>query len=470
MSSLNSAAVFEEALKELGLERLWPRFQELKWTTHRTFAMAAPPSAHGPAEEAVFLRCIAKRVLDIPESATDETMPPDVSLVRLLYFESHTMAIADLRNRTTKSSEPGSTKRLPDVELESRKAKLQARIGIGFPIEGEVEPADCLIDRFTKMVEEGRITHVPWNKCASKTAELQVATATKTYLPDVQGKVTEVSLWDEPDAPIEQFWDVNRALQRRAVALDMAGLMSWEVHEQLRETYMRAMTEKPSDKRWQAPPMSMIQDADLWVWRQIQGRVSGKDIRATTPKDGPPADKVLKEIMNSVPFHMKLAPVAALPGQQKRGRSRSPPKGAAKKKARGGGQQGPLALTAGPQSELEELRAENARLRAAASRAPPPGNFGAASSSGGGGKGQRGARGNRGGRSHEDDDQRKGQFMPEALRGGINRLPDGRQICFGFNLGDCSRAAPGGTCPRGVHVCTKIGCGGAHPVTQCTKR
>ena len=184
--------------------------------------------------------------------------------------------------------------------------------------------------------------------------------------------------------------------------------------------------------------------------------------------------------MGAVEFHMKLAPVAAT-GGHKRDRSKSTnrardspgkdSRGAPKKKARGSMQ---LALTAGPQSELEALRAENARLRATASRAPP-GNFTGASSSGmnsggGGSRGTRGGRNNRGNRNNPESNQKRADFMPDALRGGVNRLPDGRAICFGFNLGDCTKAAPGGTCNRGVHACCSIGCGGSHPRSQCPRR
>ena len=45
--------------------------------------------------------------------------------------------------------------------------------------------------------------------------------------------------------------------------------------------------------------------------------------------------------------------------------------------------------------------------------------------------------------------------MPRELMGGVSTLPDGRRICYGFNLGTCTAAEPGGACNRGVHVCTK---------------
>ena len=60
----------------------------------------------------------------------------------------------------------------------------------------------------------------------------------------------------------------------------------------------------------------------------------------------------------------------------------------------------------------------------------------------------------------------KGQ-MPRALVGGVSRMADDHPICYGYNLGQCKAVKPGERCPRGYHVCTKLGCGGKHPASEC---
>ena len=69
-----------------------------------------------------------------------------------------------------------------------------------------------------------------------------------------------------------------------------------------------------------------------------------------------------------------------------------------------------------------------------------------------------------------------GAPMPKALVGGVAQTPDGQRICFGFNLGTCREAVrdamysgkPCKVCVKGLHVCTKPGCHGPHPVHDCS--
>ena len=81
----------------------------------------------------------------------------------------------------------------------------------------------------------------------------------------------------------------------------------------------------------------------------------------------------------------------------------------------------------------------------------------------GGGKGA--GKNNKGGgkgRTH-------GATIPAALQPGVARMTDGTPICFAFNLDGCNQAKPGQRCPRGMHVCTKIGCQGNHAASQCRR-
>ena len=83
-------------------------------------------------------------------------------------------------------------------------------------------------------------------------------------------------------------------------------------------------------------------------------------------------------------------------------------------------------------------------------------------SSRGGGKGS-GKAGKTGGKRTKND------TMPAALQPGVARTSDGTPICFAYNLGCCNGARPGQRCDRGLHVCTKIGCQGHHPASQCRR-
>jgi len=45
--------------------------------------------------------------------------------------------------------------------------------------------------------------------------------------------------------------------------------------------------------------------------------------------------------------------------------------------------------------------------------------------------------------------------------------PDGSNICFAFNLQGCDKAKDGKRCRRGLHVCARPGCHGAHSLKAC---
>ena len=63
-------------------------------------------------------------------------------------------------------------------------------------------------------------------------------------------------------------------------------------------------------------------------------------------------------------------------------------------------------------------------------------------------------------------DRKSNQPMPKGLSGKSSRTAAGDSICFGFNLGSCTGAAPGGKCNRGMHVCAEPGCEKPHKLSD----
>ena len=52
--------------------------------------------------------------------------------------------------------------------------------------------------------------------------------------------------------------------------------------------------------------------------------------------------------------------------------------------------------------------------------------------------------------------------LPLRARGVASSDGEGNPVCFGFNLGSCTAAPPGGRCPKGRHVCALTTCGQSH--------
>ena len=48
------------------------------------------------------------------------------------------------------------------------------------------------------------------------------------------------------------------------------------------------------------------------------------------------------------------------------------------------------------------------------------------------------------------------------LEGNDYKDAEGVPICFGFNLGTCDKAPPGGKCQKGRHICMRAACRGNH--------
>eukprot|EP00435_Cladocopium_sp_Y103_P018197 s4173_g4.t1 len=145
----------------------------------------------------------------------------------------------------------------------------------------------------------------------------------------------------------------------------------------------------------------------------------------TLEKDAAGKTAIQKEIMNvlshsSVSFH--LLPLA------KGGPSKTP--------------------TQPAQPKTTAAETPRKRSRSPSRQKPRPGK------GKGGGKGKTGKGGNRRGR---------GPNVPELLIGKALQTKDQKRICWAFKLPNgCTKASPGGSCDRGLHVCAEPGCQKPH--------
>jgi hypothetical protein len=59
------------------------------------------------------------------------------------------------------------------------------------------------------------------------------------------------------------------------------------------------------------------------------------------------------------------------------------------------------------------------------------------------------------------------QRMPSGC---LNKTPDGKRLCFGYNSSrGCEYATPGQKCMKGYHLCSRPNCFGKHTAVACTK-
>ncbi len=95
--ALESQAVFKERLDALGLDGKWQEFQDLGWSTYWTFAYASSYMPGNFDDSKLLQEVVLKFYGDVEHVKKD-------ALGRL-YFESYTVATAELRRRRERTED-----------------------------------------------------------------------------------------------------------------------------------------------------------------------------------------------------------------------------------------------------------------------------------------------------------------------------------------------------------------------------
>ena len=433
---MDSAAIFAKRVKDLGLEARLQKLNEVGWDTYGNFAFAAGTPTAGSIPDEVFKTKITDVVFELEAGASE---PPRAAALRRLWFESYTITVGEMRRRMERTDEDPPRK-LPQVEKETRKDMLRKRLGTAVILEGELEPANSLIDRLVQQVEDGHLEYVAWEDCPKRDQELSHGRSKKRWSVDSTKTVREVEYKEEPKADTTSGLKLSWALQRRGLAMEIAGLLQFETHEKIRSKFLDSPSRDSPDPRYASASLDQIRAADREVWRLLQ-RKCRLNFRPSTCGEDTILDHCMDEILNSMEVNLILLPLPSLDfgnHGKKRKASPAPDRGGSKR-----------ASSSNESAELQRLRNQVAALQ----------GKGKGKSSGGKSKGKE--RGSRGG-------SRSNLPVPNRLSGGVAVTKSGERICFGFNLKECNSAKPGGTCNRGKHVCCNPGCEGLHPKLECS--
>ena len=74
-------------------------------------------------------------------------------------------------------------------------------------------------------------------------------------MPDVHGVVKEPTLGMEVKIAVSNVTDLDLALKRRGIALEVVGLMSYEMHDLLRQGFVGALDADSLDARTRRSPV-----------------------------------------------------------------------------------------------------------------------------------------------------------------------------------------------------------------------
>ncbi|CAJ1357297.1 unnamed protein product, partial [Effrenium voratum] len=395
MSLVDSAPVFAARCRAVGLTaEAVTKLAEKGWNTYATFAFCVP-SLPGSSEaaETLFVTRVIEPVLGDPDHA-------DGPKLRRLAFESFTMKAADLKRRV-ESNEGDAPKKLPALEIAHRLDAIRDKVK-PLLIERQLEPSHALLNAVNQSVEDGRWRYFEWSKCTTRVQEIQGLTEAnqfKSWKPDKNGVIHEVSQEPALKAELATELDLQNALRRRGIAYEAAAAMSFVSHEKLIARLFEEL-QRPAQDGFSKVTMTQLCLAD----REFHEKLADKTRAGLAP--GPlgelPLDQFVDDVLRLPSFQWVLMQRPAQKASSTVSKGKPP------------AQQKPVA--APPKQVVKPQKRRGAS------------------------KGKSGSKGSR--------------FpMPEKLRGGTPTDESGNSICFAFNLGQCVDE----NCPR-KHVCCYPGC------------
>ncbi len=311
---------------------------------------------------------------------------------------------------------------------------------------GELNPSNELMDLASGMAELNTVSYIPWERCTSRSQELDRPAGQahkQLWKPDAQGYLKETKMAPELTTHVggsHLAIKLQEALTRRALALDMIGIMSYEHGHQITQYLMKRFLAEPPTEHHQSPTLEQVRRADTQIWKSLaQSCRLGikRDVH-----DRLPLEENVGDALKDFDLALIIQPLAKKGENKNKDRRAEPgvPNDAPTSKAQRRQKQ-KLAFDKARKERDEAVeranRAEAAQRRPAAVAARP-----------------------------SDDIPRAGR-MPRELIGMCSRTVDGKPICYSYNMGVCrGPAAPALRCPKGRHVCCEsIGgqaCGKPH--------
>ena len=292
MALVDSTASFEKRCNELqdGLHEV---FSDAGITTFSALAFAVGTPQSAPSDDD--MQRFTDRLMGGPATLAD------LSVVKRIHFEAVTLVMVDLQKHSSAQdiSEPGRS--LPFVEKQRRLAAQQARI-TGISHKHEQQASHALIDACFQMIENGSLVYIAPSKCGSRDQEIQQDSKTrqKQLITIEQGALKTVASPNLPVVDVGTELRLMYALQRRGLAFDLVGLMSWETHTDWSNKLFRALM---ADAIPNFSPISIDQ-----LFLLLAAEHTGA-LKAAAADADPPLDQEVRRLMNDPRINVHLTPI-----------------------------------------------------------------------------------------------------------------------------------------------------------------
>eukprot|EP00973_Karenia_brevis_P031338 4324886-Karenia_brevis.AAC.1 len=412
--AVDSKALFSSRVRELGLMEFSNQLEAHGYDTMANLAFSCN-YVPGNADETPFLEVALRIMGDMGHLSLPS--------FRRLHYEACSMIAADTHRKTAGNEDENKPRKLPREELAARLEATRAALP-GLDLTDECEPSHSLLDKLIAMKDSGELRHIRWEELTARNDEIRGEKSLEMFKFE-GGNFKKVAGRSEPPADTSTEAKFMLAMQRRGVALEIARLMTYKAHEKLVAKYLKAIRHPPIEG-YKGVTMQQVYLADVEAFSQAANLLK---CNLSEGDDGTlPMDAILSDLLGDAQIRMLLT---QMPGGQSSKRETS--------------------------TEVDKLREEVKRLKS-----NPQWTYQGSTKGKGKEKGK--GKGSKGKVS-------KTLPMPRELvdAGAVPTIGDQR-LCFNYNMvKGCTNTVNNGACSRGVHRCAKMGCGGFHPIHQCSR-
>ena len=291
--SVDSAASFQARAKEVGVPEAYIKTLEARKVT--TFSAFAFISAYQPSsqDESPFIAALKSYLGEDPKD--------HLPALRRLFFESPTLAVQDLRDRYEgRSSHEPRKLSMPDRVDRLRKLKRDLP---GLTIDSLLEPSHALVDKLVAQAEEQCFTPIPLSACTARESEMRAEKKDPVALR-IEGTIRVTKAAALPQADTSAELHVRACMQRRALAMQMAGVASFSVMDSW-FTKLFAHMMKPTLSGMKPPNLHQLIDADKTLWMLVAQHTRGETLTAGTVL---PIDRAVKTFQDAPDVSFCLLP------------------------------------------------------------------------------------------------------------------------------------------------------------------
>ncbi len=233
--ALDSAASFKARMRDLGLPQAHQdAFDGRNVKTFAAFAFISPYQPNSQDEKP-----FVDALTDILGLAPGDHSP----IYRRLFYESHTMAIQDLRVRLD-SREGQEPRKLAMPERMERLGRLKASL-TGLTLDALLEPSHALLDRVVSMAEEQSIYYLELSLRTSRETEVNMLKKEPALEFSVDGSIRLSKKHPEASADTAGELRVRMCMQRRALAFQVANIATFVTLDTLISKLFSLLTRRP---------------------------------------------------------------------------------------------------------------------------------------------------------------------------------------------------------------------------------